>query len=183
MRKLYNVLVVEDSELDKETLQIFLEREGFTNSVTYVDTLVGARQALEDHEYDLILCDIFLPDGDGIDFIEQMHTTYPDMIKIIASGCDNDATIERARIAKVHGFLTKPVTFEVLQAMAEEVENLDIGFGFVGVITRNGKTKKINKLTSIAALIGFLMGSAANGDNLSYFDMSLAHLSEQVFNS
>ena len=61
------VLVVEDDEAVAELVQITLARAGF--DVDIVHTCADARTAIEDKPHDLLLLDIKLPDGDGLDLL------------------------------------------------------------------------------------------------------------------
>ena len=59
------ILVVEDDLLMRRTLQQLLEHEGF--AVTPVGTIAEAMGEVNRRAWDLILLDLILPDGDGID--------------------------------------------------------------------------------------------------------------------
>jgi DNA-binding response OmpR family regulator len=68
------VLVVEDDLLTRRTLQELLQREGF--QVATVGTVAEARAEVSRRPWDLILLDLILPDGDGIEackYIRQRH--------------------------------------------------------------------------------------------------------------
>lgn len=68
------VLVVEDDLLTRRTLQELLQREGF--QVTTVGTVAEARAEVSHRPWDLILLDLILPDGDGIEackYIRERH--------------------------------------------------------------------------------------------------------------
>jgi two-component system response regulator RegX3 len=60
------VLVIEDEESYVDALHIGLTAEGF--SVLAASTLAQARETLATTIPDLILLDVMLPDGSGIDF-------------------------------------------------------------------------------------------------------------------
>jgi DNA-binding response OmpR family regulator len=59
------ILVVEDELLMRRTLQELLQREGF--AVTTAGTMAEALGEVNRRAYDLILLDLILPDGDGIE--------------------------------------------------------------------------------------------------------------------
>ena len=68
----------------------------------------------------LIISDIGLPDGSGVDILEQLHGQYP--IKAIAlSGYGMEADIKRSLDAGFARHLTKPLDFDKLVEHIEMV--------------------------------------------------------------
>ncbi len=65
-----SILLVEDEELLAEALVCQLEDEGFACDVS--PSLKKARQALAVEPYDLVLLDVRLPDGNGLDFLAEL---------------------------------------------------------------------------------------------------------------
>ncbi len=63
-------LIIDDEEKLRNLLARLIKLEGFT--VTEVGNLKAARKAIEKEEPDVILCDVKLPDGNGIDFIKEV---------------------------------------------------------------------------------------------------------------
>ncbi len=69
-----NILVVEDDNLLNKTLSYNLKQEGYT-----VDCALIKRQAVEyinKKEYDLVILDINLPDGDGFDLCPKIKSKH-----------------------------------------------------------------------------------------------------------
>lgn len=65
------VLVVDDSLTVRMDLAESLSEAGFT--VHTADTLAAARAALTRHHYFLLILDVLLPDGDGIEFLRELR--------------------------------------------------------------------------------------------------------------
>lgn len=63
------ILLVEDSKRLSESVKVGLERDGF--SVDVFETLMGFRAAVEPVQYDVIILDLGLPDGDGLDLLKN----------------------------------------------------------------------------------------------------------------
>jgi CheY-like chemotaxis protein len=64
------ILVVDDDVLVLKTVKKLLEREEYA-----VDTAKSAKEAIEKlggQEFNLIVCDVRMPDMDGIEFLEQI---------------------------------------------------------------------------------------------------------------
>jgi DNA-binding NarL/FixJ family response regulator len=71
------VLIVHDHDLFRQALVLLLEwAAGFKN--VQAGSLVEAHQLLElDHEVDLAIVSLDLPDGDGVNVITQLRRTEP----------------------------------------------------------------------------------------------------------
>src|SRR5260221_13725312 len=66
------ILIVEDQERLGSFLEQGLKECSYTT--LWVKTCAGARDALADSSYDVILLDLGLPDGDGVDLLRQWRT-------------------------------------------------------------------------------------------------------------
>ncbi|GEJ46591.1 response regulator transcription factor [Chryseobacterium sp. ON_d1] len=87
------ILIVEDEPELKNTVQKFLEAEHFV--VEYADTYYSGLEKIISYEYDCILLDIMLPDGNGIDLlkeIKQMHKKDPVIILSAKDSVDDKVT-------------------------------------------------------------------------------------------
>jgi two-component system NtrC family sensor kinase len=67
------ILIVDDSLTVRMDLGEAFELAGFTN--TLCSTLSEARRVLLTGSFDLIILDVLLPDGDGIEFLREIRTT------------------------------------------------------------------------------------------------------------
>lgn len=74
------ILVVDDEEKLRKLLARIIELEGF--EVHQAPDLKTASKKLEQVAIDLILCDVKLPDGNGVAFVEQVKLKYP-LVEII----------------------------------------------------------------------------------------------------
>ena len=80
------VLVIDDEEKLRSLLVRLLKLEGYT--VSEAGSLKAAHKAIETGEPDVILCDVKLPDGNGVDFIAEIKQKHPfiEMILLTAYG-------------------------------------------------------------------------------------------------
>lgn len=106
------VLIVEDEQLLRWSMRQWLERAGF--EVHEAENLAVARQHLRDHRPDIVLLDLSLPDGYGLDLFEEQRESLmeSEIVVVTASGSVEDAV--RAMKMGAFDFLTKPVTQEGL---------------------------------------------------------------------
>lgn len=107
-----SILIVEDEQIIRETLAEFLQSEGF--EVRATGTVTEALKIAKERDYDVAVCDIQLPDGDGVKLLRQLHRINPAIFVLIISAY---ATVENAVEAFTAGafdYLVKPVRFEEL---------------------------------------------------------------------
>jgi DNA-binding NtrC family response regulator len=99
-------LLLEDDRLSRKALARLVEREGF--DPVPASTLEEARAALHEVRPDVLLIDVDLPDGSGLDLLEELED-HPDADIVIVSGA---ATLDDAVQAMREGavdVLGKPV--------------------------------------------------------------------------
>jgi DNA-binding response OmpR family regulator len=77
------LLVVEDELLTRRTLEDLLQREGF--AVSTVGSIAEAMGEVNRRSYDLILLDLILPDGDGIDACGRIRERHRMPIVILST--------------------------------------------------------------------------------------------------
>jgi DNA-binding response OmpR family regulator len=78
-----SILVVEDELLTRRTLQELLQAEGF--AVTTTGTIAEAMGEVNRNGYDLILLDLVLPDGDGLDACKRIRERHRMPIVILST--------------------------------------------------------------------------------------------------
>jgi signal transduction histidine kinase len=108
------LLVVDDEEGIVLTISEVLRLEGYD-----VDTAPSGREAAglldEGREYDLVLTDLHMDDGDGLSLLEELRRRSPLTITIVLTGF---AALETAIAALRHGaydYLTKPCIIDELK--------------------------------------------------------------------
>ncbi|HSQ44231.1 MAG TPA: sigma-54 dependent transcriptional regulator [Ginsengibacter sp.] len=74
------ILIIDDEEKLRNLLARLLKLEGFFS--IEAGTLKAALKAIEKEEPDVILCDVKLPDGNGVNFIKDVKAKYP-LLEII----------------------------------------------------------------------------------------------------
>ena len=113
------VLVVEDDDAVARVLGIMIGRDG--HAVTRAATLKEARQALASHPPSVVLLDVKLPDGSGLDLLEDLAMTpgLEQVPVVILSGVAPSLT-DRPRSDRVVEWLIKPFAErELLRALRD----------------------------------------------------------------
>jgi len=82
-----NILIIDDEEQLRKLLGRIIGLEGF--SVEEAGTLRAARDVLKRKDMDVILCDVKLPDGNGVDFISDVKKNYPLIQTILLTAYGN----------------------------------------------------------------------------------------------
>lgn len=107
------ILLVEDEHSIREYVAKALEEAG--NSVVKVANLGEAQYAVGRHEYDLIVLDLGLPDGDGSELISIVRRISRVPI-VILSACNNESNKIFALDAGADDYVTKPFSINELLA-------------------------------------------------------------------
>jgi hypothetical protein len=112
-RSKVRLLLIEDHSDTARALVRLLENRGYT--IESVPNVALGLEATARGDFDLLLCDLGLPDGTGIDFIEKVRET--DKTPAIAlTGFGMQQDVERAQNAGFNAHLTKPINLQKLEA-------------------------------------------------------------------
>ena len=112
------VLLVEDEPGYIEALDVVLSVEGFT--VTPATTLADARKILGELTPDIVLLDIMLPDGSGIDFCKEIRTT-SDVPVIMVTARSAEVDVVLGLEFGAADYVTKPYRLRELTARIRAV--------------------------------------------------------------
>lgn len=112
-------LVVEDEPLLNEELQEQLIDEQF--NVDSVKTLEEARKRVIGDEYDLVLLDLGLPDGNGLDLLKMIKKLYDETaVVILTARGEVDEKVEGLELGS-DDYLAKPFAMAELRARIHAV--------------------------------------------------------------
>jgi len=107
------LLLLEDHADTARALSRLLQNRGYRTQIAA--TVAAALEAVDQSEFDLLLCDLGLPDGTGMDFIEKVREQRKTpAIALTGFGMQQD--VDRARQAGFNAHLTKPVSMQKLEA-------------------------------------------------------------------
>ena len=109
------ILIVDDEADLRELLEITLVKMGL--DIDSAQNLAVARDYLQQHEYALVLTDMRLPDGLGIELVQEITAQYKNtpVAVITAFGSADNAVV--ALKAGAFDYLSKPVGLEQLRVM------------------------------------------------------------------
>lgn len=112
-----NILIVDDELSVRESLEKVLSRAGYTTKTAGSGN--DAIKILHKKQTDIILSDLKMPDGDGLDLLREVRKAYPYIEVILLTGY---GTIEKAVEAMKEGaydFITKPFKKAVILSTIE----------------------------------------------------------------
>lgn len=103
-----HVLLAEDNELVCGAMRVLFEETG--HRITTVPTIVAAVAAAAAGDVDLLLLDLGLADGDGLEVLTRLRGagTLPRVV-VALTGRDEPAVVAACRTAGCHDVLLKPV--------------------------------------------------------------------------
>lgn len=107
-----SVLIVEDEAIIRNTLAEFLSGEGY--DVSTAGTVAAALRLARERDFHVAVCDVQLPDGDGLALLRRLQQFNPSVSGLIITAY---ATVENAVEAFKSGafdYLVKPVIFDDL---------------------------------------------------------------------
>lgn len=113
------ILVVDDHDDTLRSMKLLLRRLGY--EVLAAETMADALRIAKEEEFDILLSDIGLPDGSGLELLKRLRLTRK-VPALALSGFGMDEDIERSRDAGFSDHLTKPVSIDRLQAAIAQLE-------------------------------------------------------------
>jgi len=114
-----SVLVVDDEPAMRMALMSNFRREGWD-----VETAEGSLDALrkmKDRHFPLVITDVRMPDGDGLELMRSVRAASPSTAVIVLTAFGSVPQAVQAMRGGAFDYLTKPVAFEELQSTVERL--------------------------------------------------------------
>ena len=187
-----NILVIDDDKIILDSLCEFLSLEGFQTSGA--ETLKGAMARLEKDVYNLVITDVNLPDGDGLELLEIIRKDYPQTVVIVITGYGTIESAVKAIKQGAYDYLTKPIIDDELrlaveraikqQSLMSENENLRLQlekkYRLENVISHHYKMARIFDLVeTVADSRTTILMAGPSGTGKSILARAIHHLSSR----
>lgn len=117
------ILHVDDEPSFTDLAKTYLERIDDAFSVTTVTNTVEALNELESSDFDCIISDYDMPTTTGIEFLEIVRSTYPDLPFILYTGKGSEEVASDAIAAGVTDYMQKGYGDEQYEVLANRVRN------------------------------------------------------------
>jgi two-component system response regulator PilR (NtrC family) len=110
------VLVVDDEPSMVDFLAVLFEGEG--HQVSVASSVEGARQAILATDFDLVLSDILMPDGNGLELLREIKARSPQTAVIMMTAYTSHKSAIEAMKHGAFNYLSKPFDVEELKILA-----------------------------------------------------------------
>ncbi|HEY2739168.1 MAG TPA: sigma-54 dependent transcriptional regulator [Thermoanaerobaculia bacterium] len=113
-----HLLIVDDEGSILDFLSLLFQQEGY--EVDTARTVEEARHALGHATFDLVLCDVMMPDGNGIDLLREIKSGEADPAVIMMTAyTSTKAAIEAMKLGAAD-YISKPFDVEELKIVAQK---------------------------------------------------------------
>ncbi len=154
-----HLLIVDDEGSILDFLSLLFQQEGY--EVDTARTVEEARHALGNSTYDLVLCDVMMPDGNGIDLLREIKSGEADPAVIMMTAyTSTKAAIEAMKLGAAD-YISKPFDVEELKIVAQKAleraeladENIYLRRELASKYTFNNIIGKSARMQAIFSLI------------------------------
>jgi DNA-binding NtrC family response regulator len=114
-----HILVVDDERSLREFLTILLEQEGY--EVTTAESVATGIARLHEHTFDLVMCDLKLPDGTGLEVLADARKNHVAAPFIIITAHTTPQHALEALRAGAAEYLSKPFNVEDLKLILDKL--------------------------------------------------------------
>ena len=112
------ILVVDDEQSMREMLGIMLRKEGY--EVVVADSRTQAAAVLGHEAVDMVVTDVRLPDGDGIEILRHVKAASPHTVVIVMTAFGTTETAVAARKLGAEAYILKPFDVDELRIVVRD---------------------------------------------------------------
>jgi two-component system, NtrC family, response regulator PilR len=153
------LLIIDDEGSILDFLSLLFQQEGY--DVDTARTVGEARQCLGDTTYDLVLCDVMMPDGNGLDLLREIKSGEADPAVIMMTAYTSTKSAIEAMKLGAADYISKPFDVEELKIVAQKAleraeladENVYLRRELAQKYTFNNIIGKSSRMQAIFALI------------------------------
>lgn len=179
------ILIVEDSPTQATIIRRSLKQEGY--NVVAAKNGVEGLETLENHEVDLIVCDVEMPRMNGYEFSKRVKTSeeYSHLPIIIVTSLDDPKALIKGVATGADNYLTKPFDDETLLCKVREMLDRPIeGNYFEDPESVSIKGEEFDIFTSKEHILKFLLTTYENvlrqNKELKKTDKQLSKMNKQL---
>ena len=98
-----NILLIEDNLIDRMAFLRMIKKEGLESNLEIAESIYSAKELLQQSQYELIVCDLNLPDGTAFD----LSSIFNENTFVLLSGFVDAELIEKAQRAGIYKVISK----------------------------------------------------------------------------
>ena len=110
------ILILEDDENLSRGIAFTFQKDGY--HTVSAGSIIEGKRALEQYKPDLLILDLGLPDGNGMDLCKEIRTSSKVPI-IMLTACDLETDEVSGLLAGADDYITKPFSLSILRARVE----------------------------------------------------------------
>lgn len=171
-----NILIIDDEIKLLKLLGMILSQEDF--NVKEASTARSAMTMLEQHEFDVVLCDVRLPDAFGVELVKSVKTKYPHLEIILMTAFGNITDAVQAMKNGAYDYLVKgddnekiiPLVYKALEKVKDNRSKIgqktavSKGFGqIIGTSPLILRSKKLAEKVALTDAAVLLTGETGTG--------------------
>jgi two-component system response regulator PilR (NtrC family) len=152
------LLIVDDEDSMREFLEVLFRDEGY--HVTVAPSVEQAREKLEAATFDLVLCDILMPDGNGLDLLREIKAESTNTSVVMMTAYTSTKSAIEAMRHGAYDYVSKPFDVEELKLLlAKALEKSELAeenvylrreleqrYTFSNIIGRSSRMQAIFKI-------------------------------------
>ncbi|SHH65028.1 DNA-binding transcriptional response regulator, NtrC family, contains REC, AAA-type ATPase, and a Fis-type DNA-binding domains [Chryseobacterium oranimense] len=171
-----NILIIDDEIKLLKLLGMILSQEDF--NVKEASTARSAMTMLEQYDFDVVLCDVRLPDAFGVELVKSVKTKYPHLEIILMTAFGNITDAVQAMRNGAYDYLVKgddnekiiPLVYKALEKVKDnrskivQKTNTSKGFGqIIGTSPSILQSKKLAEKVALTDAAVLLTGETGTG--------------------
>ena len=160
----HRILLVDDEPAQRTVLSGFFKKRGY--EVTLAANVASAREQLAREGFDLVITDMRMPDGTGLDLLDTIRHDAPDTAVVVMTAFGTVANAVEAMKRGAVDYVTKPIDLDEIEVIAtralerralvsenrELKHQLESRYRFQGLDTQNARmAEAINTAARAAA--------------------------------
>ena len=107
--KITRVMIIDDHEIVRRGIAEIIDRDDALEVVAEAGSVADAVRRADLVRPDVVLVDLQLPDGTGIDILKQLAVSHPEILPIVLTSFDDDEALGESLEAGAHAYVLKTV--------------------------------------------------------------------------
>jgi two-component system response regulator PilR (NtrC family) len=154
-----SLLIIDDEQSILDLVSLLFEGDGFM--VETAHSAAEAQKALAGRGYDLVLCDILMPDGNGLELLKEIKASSPNTAVVMMTAYTSTKDAIEAMKLGAYDYVSKPFDVEELKILTQKAleraeladENVYLRRELERKYTFNNIIGKSSRMQGIFALI------------------------------